>query len=130
MKLVRYIWAFPTTSIGLLVAAMALISNGHLRVIDGVIEVYGGLASFLLKNCVPIKGGADAMTLGHVVVGRSMRSLEQTRKHERAHVRQCEQWGPAFIPAYLACGLIEMLRGNDAYHDNYFERKAVQEEAL
>lgn len=130
MKLVRYIWAFPTTSIGLLMVALALVSKGRLRIVDGVIEVYGGLVSFLLKHCVPLKGGAEAMTLGHVVLGRSQRSLERTRKHERVHVRQCEQWGPAFLFAYFASGIVALLTGKDAYQDNYFERKAIEGERL
>lgn len=130
MKLVRYIWAFPTTAIGLLFVALALASKGRLRIVDGVIEVHGGLVSFLLKRCVPLKGGAEAMTLGHVVLGRSQQSLELTRKHERIHVRQCEQWGPAFIPAYFASGIVALLTGKDAYHGNYFERLAVEGETL
>jgi hypothetical protein len=127
VKLARYIWALPTTSVGLLLVALALASRGKLRLIDGVIEAHGGLVTLLLKHCVPISGGAEAMTLGHVVVGRSAAALQRTRQHERVHVRQCERWGPAFIPAYLICGLLAMLRGKDAYLDNRFERQAYKE---
>jgi hypothetical protein len=39
------------------------------------------------------------MTLDHVVIARDRYSLESTRDHERVHVRQCEVWGPLFVPA-------------------------------
>jgi hypothetical protein len=45
------------------------------------------------------------MTLDHVVIARDRDSLESTRDHERVHVRQCEVWGPLFVPAYLAASL-------------------------
>jgi hypothetical protein len=114
----------------LLLVALALLSNGRLRVVDGVIEVHGGLVAFMLRRCVPVKGGVEAMTLGHVVLGRNERALELTRKHERVHVRQCEQWGPIFLPAYFAGALVAILTGKDAYNGNYFERKAVEGETL
>jgi len=107
---------------------MTVVGKGRFRVVDGAIEVHGSLLDWLLRKCVPLKGGAEAMTLGHVIVGRSERSLEMTRRHERVHVRQCELWGPAFIPAYVASGIIQMVLGRDAYRDNYFERKAREGE--
>ena len=64
------------------------------------------------------------MTLGHVVLGRDRASLERSRGHERVHVRQCERWGPLFLPAYGMASLIVKLRGGDAYRDNPFEREA------
>jgi hypothetical protein len=124
VKPLRYIWAFPTTALGLLPAAAALLTGGQWRIVDGVLEVHGGLLDWLLRACVPIRGGAQAMTLGHVIIGRNERSLDVTRRHERAHVRQCEQWGPAFVPAYLASSFVLMLRGKNAYWDNHFEREA------
>jgi hypothetical protein len=92
--------------------------------VDGVLEVWGGALSFLLSRCVPIRGGALAMTLGHVVLGRSEQAMEITRAHERVHVRQCERWGPFFIPAYFLAGLIVIFRGGHGYRNNWFEREA------
>ena len=129
LKPFRYIWAFPTTALGLLLAAGALAGKGRLRVVDGVLEAHGSLLDWLLRNCTPLKGGAEAITLGHVVLGRSEQSLEITRRHERVHVRQCEQWGPAFVPAYLASALVQLAAGRDGYRDNYFERQAREGEA-
>ena len=68
------------------------------------------------------------MTLGHVVIGRDQQSLDVSRKHERAHVRQCERWGPLFIPAYLGCSLVLLLCRRDAYHENPFEIEAYAAE--
>ena len=127
MRLLHYIWALPNTLLGLLFVPTVIITRGRMEVVDGVLEIHGGLISFFLRYCVPIRGGAYAMTLGHVVLGRDSRSLSATRRHERAHVRQCEVWGPAFIPAYLAAGLWGIVRGRGAYKGNYFERKATEQ---
>lgn len=70
---------------------------------------------------------ASAMTLGHVILGRDPWCLDFCREHEQAHVRQVEQWGPAFLPAYLACSVWEWChrhQGRHYYFDNYFERDA------
>ena len=64
------------------------------------------------------------MTLGHVIIGRDLRSLESCREHERVHVRQVERWGFAFIPAYLAASVLAWLRGEHYYLDNWFEKDA------
>ncbi|HEY7120075.1 MAG TPA: hypothetical protein VH475_26040 [Tepidisphaeraceae bacterium] len=121
-----YLWTSPTTAVGLLVTFPTLLTGGKARWHDGVLEVYGGFASFFLRRLVPLPGGASAMTLGHVVIARDPDAHTRTRAHERIHVRQCERWGPFFIPAYLQTSLILKLRGKDAYHDNFFEREAYE----
>jgi hypothetical protein len=123
-----YLWAFPTTFLGLLLAVAALITGGKARFVDGVLEVWGGAADFYLRKIVGIflSGGASAMTLGHVVLGRDLELLDVTRAHERIHVRQCERWGPLFIPVYLLSSLIALARGRRAYEDNWFEKEAFE----
>jgi hypothetical protein len=64
------------------------------------------------------------MTLGHVVLGRDEDALDLSRDHERVHVRQCEQWGPFFVPAYFTGAFLAWWRGGNAYRDNPFEREA------
>ena len=130
ITLLRYIWALPNTLLGLLFVPIVLVTGGRMEVVEGVLELHGGTISFFLRHCVPIRGGACAMTLGHIVLGRDERSLSATRRHERAHVRQCEVWGPAFIPAYLAAGLWGLARGDGAYEGNYFERAAMEREKV
>jgi hypothetical protein len=126
MPSLKYLWALPNTLLGLLLVPPTLLSGGRAAVVDGVLEVHGALVAALLRYAIPLPGGAAAMTLGHVVIARDRQVLEATRTHERVHVRQCERWGPAFIPAYLVAGAWAWLRGDDAYHGNYFEREAYR----
>jgi hypothetical protein len=122
---VVYLWVLPTTSLGLLFLPLALVSrDGGARVVDGVLELHGAAVSWFLRHCTLLRGGASAMTLGHVVLGRDERLLELTRDHERVHVRQCERWGPLFIPVYLLASVWVKLRGGRPYEDNPFEREA------
>ena len=125
MQLLRYVWASPATGLGLLAVALALPSGGRVQVVSGVLEVYGGFVTWFLTHGMPwMPRGASAMTLGHVVLGRDRELLDLTRDHERVHVRQCERWGPLFIPAYLLASVIVWARGRRAYEDNPFEREA------
>ena len=121
-----YLWTAPTTLLGLWLWPLARMSGGGARVVDGVLEIHGGLVRWLLVHCTLLKGGARAMTLGHVVLGVDRVALEATRAHERIHVRQAERWGPLFVPAYLLASLIQFLRGRNAYRDNPFEREAFE----
>jgi hypothetical protein len=125
-RLLTYLWTFPTTVVGLLFAPLALLSGGRMRIVQGVLEIHGPLVAFFLRRCVPIPGGASAMTLGHVVIGRDQQCLDASREHEHVHVRQCERWGPLFIPAYLLASLLVKLRGGDGYMENPFEREAYE----
>jgi hypothetical protein len=122
-QLLRYLWASPTTLIGIALAAASL-RRGHVAIVDGVIEAHSPFLNRALGSLTPLARGADAMTLGHVVIGRDARALEFTRAHERIHVRQYESWGPLFVPAYLLAGIWAFLRGGHPYFDNRFERQA------
>jgi hypothetical protein len=94
--------------------------------VGGVLELHSPFISWVLRRCVPLPDGAAAMTLGHVVLGRDPQALARTRTHERVHVRQCERWGPGFIPAYLLASLWGMVTRTGAYHGNWFEREAFE----
>ena len=65
-----------------------------------------------------------AITLGHVILGRTAAALDIARDHEWVHVGQYERWGPFFLPAYAVASLWAWLRGRDPYRDNRFEREA------
>lgn len=119
----RYCWAFPATVLGLALAALAL-RGGRIHVVDGVVEAHGPWLQWVLTTCVPLRGGAAAITLGHVVVGQNERAIELTRPHERVHVRQYERWGPLFLLAYPIASLYATLCGGHYYFDNAFEREA------
>lgn len=128
-RVLAYLWAAPTTVLGLVFVPLAWLTRGRVRAVDGVLEIHGGGAAWFLRRCVPLPGGAQAMALGHVVLGRTAACLERTRCHERVHVRQAERWGPLFIPAYLLAGAGAFVRGGDPYRDNRFEREAYEAEA-
>lgn len=121
-----YVWASPTTALGLVFTAATLASGGRARLVDGVLEACGGVSEFYLRRVVGLvlRGGASAMTLGHVVIARDLDLLDATRSHERVHVRQCERWGPLFVPVYLLASLWAWLRGRRPYEDNFLEREA------
>ena len=122
-RIVRYLWAAPTTAIGAMVV-LAGLHRATLRVVDGVLEAHGPTIAWMLRNLTLMPGGAAALTLGHVVIGLDAASLESTRVHERVHVRQCEAWGPLFVPAYLAASIVAAARGGNFYYDNRFEAEA------
>ena len=92
---------------------------------DGILELHGRGLGAVLRRLPAGPGGAAAATLGHVVAGRDQRCLDACRAHEAVHVRQCERWGPLFVPAYLSACLWALLSGRDPYRDNVFEREAV-----
>ena len=123
MRAWSLIWASPNTLLGLVLLPLAWPGGGRVRRVAGVLEASGGALAWLLAR-LPVPGGAAAMTLGHVVLGRDEGCLERTRVHERAHVRQAERWGPLFLPAYGLASLWAWVRGGHAYLDNAFERAA------
>jgi hypothetical protein len=108
----RYLWAAPCSAVGLL----ALLP---LRLRGAAVRWRGGIVEATLRR--PARLPFDAITLGHVVIATSPRAMRRWRAHERAHVRQCERWGPLFFPAYLLAGAWQWLRGRSAYRDNPFE---------
>jgi hypothetical protein len=46
VQLLRYLWAFPATGVGL----VFVLAAWRARVVDGVIEVQGGLVSAFLRR--------------------------------------------------------------------------------
>jgi hypothetical protein len=123
--IIRYVWTSPTTALGLVLVLIGL-WRAQVRVVDGVVEAHGPALAWLLAHFTLMPGGPVALTLGHVVIARNSWSLESTRAHERVHVRQCEVWGPLFVPAYLSASLSAALRGGNLYFDNWFEIEAFQ----
>jgi drug/metabolite transporter (DMT)-like permease len=123
LRILRLLWALPNTILGLVLGILAL-PGGSARIRRGTVEISGPALGWLLRHLVPIAGGARAMTLGHVVLGRDSECLEECGDHERVHVAQYERWGPLFLPAYALSSLLAMLRGDDPYIGNRFEREA------
>ena len=124
LRVAVYLWALPVTFLGLLIVLMARNSGGVQQQVDGVLEAAGGWPARVLLHGFPFSGPVAAITLGHVVVGVSLDALEQTRVHERVHVRQFERWGVLMVLLYPLAGVIAALRGGNPYIDNVFEREA------
>ncbi len=120
-KLPVWMWALPWTLLGLAVGLVAMAGGGRGRSVAGVIEFYGGAIPWLFAR---LPARPSAMTLGHVLLGRTPAALDVARDHELVHVRQYERWGPIFVPAYLLCSAVLWFNGKDAYRDNPFEREA------
>jgi hypothetical protein len=124
LQIARYAWVAPCTVVGLVLAVFALLIGGAARIRSGAIEV----AFFLDERELRILFGA--ITLGHVILGRSPQMLDALRSHEQEHVRQYERWGLLFFLAYPASSLYQLLRGRDPYWFNYFEVQCRERCAL
>ncbi len=127
LTVLAILWASPWTLLGLTFGLLGLATGGHAQRVGRVIEFHGGILPRLL-GCAPFVAGAAAITFGHTILGRTLYDLEFCRNHELVHVRQYERWGPFFIPAYLLCSVVLMLRRKHAYWDNPFEREAYDQE--
>lgn len=124
-QIAAYIWAGPNTLLGLAAGLVMLVFGAAARRIQGAIEFSGGAIGLLLSSPLqPFR--FQAVTFGHVILGTSAAALAGAREHEQVHVRQYEQWGPFFLPAYLASSVWQLVIGGHVYHDNYFERQAVE----
>jgi hypothetical protein len=114
----RVAWASPNTLIGLALGLLLLPLGARMRRVGGTLEIAA------LRQAPRRRWPFAAITLGHVILGSHAQELERLRTHERVHVRQCERWGPLFLPAYLLAGVWQCLRGRRAYWDNPFEVEA------
>jgi hypothetical protein len=73
-SVIRYVWAAPTTALGV-VMVLAGLCRAQVHVVDGVVEAHGAALAWLLSHLTLIPGGAAALTLGHVVIARDSWSL-------------------------------------------------------
>lgn len=122
-NLLRYLWPAPWTALGLACALAARAAGARWSRHGDTLEVTGGrllMAWTRLPGCSRF----GAITLGHVILAVDAPTTNALRAHERVHVRQYEVWGLLFVPAYLAAGAWQWLRGRDAHRDNPFEQAA------
>ena len=122
-RIMAYAWAAPNTLLGLALGLIMLCLGGQLRLVAGVAEFHGGWLGRIVARA-PKSVGFGAMTLGHTIVGIDQPTLCVLRAHEHAHVRQYEQWGLFFLPAYLLSSLWQVINGRNAYASTFFERQA------
>ena len=127
-KLIAYAWALPNTALGLAFGLVMFALGGKARIVDGVVEFYGGwVGRFFSYRLHRFCFGA--ITLGHVILGTCHKALVALRAHEHVHVKQYERWGLFFLLAYAVSSLWEISRGRNGYRNNYFERQAYSLEA-
>lgn len=108
------LWAAPLTLVGL---AFALVAGARPSYDDDlgclVATVIGGPSRRALALV-----GADANTIGQVVLARPERPSAALLAHEAVHVRQAERLGPLLLPVYA---VLSAARG---YRRNPLERAA------
>jgi hypothetical protein len=116
-----YLWVAPVTLFGLVLALIAYWLGASVKRRFGVLEVAGNSRTPLLHS---ISNQFDAITLGHVIMGRNHGTLTRWRSHEHVHVRQYERWGVLFPMLYVLASFKALLTGKRFYWDNVFEVEA------
>ncbi len=122
------IWALPNTILGLCLGLVGVAFGGEVQMRQGVVEFYGPGVAWLMQRLLPNGAFAAAVTIGHVILGRTLETLERCRSHEFVHVRQYERWGPLFLPVYFGCYMYLRIRRFDPYLDHPFEIEAFAKE--
>jgi len=123
LQILKWLWVSPWSFVGAVIGLISCVTGGGGCRKGCTWEFHGGLAKWLLER-TPI--GAIAMTVGHVILGRTQAALDLAREHELVHVRQYEAWGPLFVPVYFLRSGIVWWQGGDVYRDNPFEREAFE----
>ena len=86
-----------------------------------MLEVAGNTRTPILRS---ISSRFEAITIGHVILGRNHGTLTHYRSHEHVHVRQYERWGVLFPVLYVLASFKALLTGQRFYRDNVFEVEA------
>ena len=120
-RLIAYLWAAPVTLLGLLAGLLAYLLGATVKRRHGVIEIAGNSRTPVLRS---ISRQFEAITLGHVIVGRNHGTLTRWRSHEHVHVRQYERWGVLMPLLYLLASVRAWAEGKHFYWDNVFEVEA------
>ena len=121
MRALKMLWTLPNTLIGLL---LGFLSFAWPRWDERGALVFESDRGFRKLHS---KANYIAITLGNAIVTDPNPS-EKTMRHEFAHVRQYETWGPFFALAYVFYWVKLWLERKDPYGDNPFEREAEEAE--
>jgi hypothetical protein len=124
LQYLLYLWVAPVSLCGLPLALLAKWTGGGFALHTGVLEIWGGKVGVWLDNGIPFFSSVNAFTLGHVVIGVSPTHLNNSRVHERVHVRQFERWGIVFPLVYALAGWQAKHQGGHPYWDNPYEIEA------
>lgn len=123
---IAYLWVAPVTLFGLVLALIAYWLGASVKRRFGVLEVAGNTRTPILRS---ISSRFEAITLGHVILGRNHGTLTRYRGHEHVHVRQYERWGILFPVLYVLASFKALLTGKRFYWDNVFEVEARKAES-
>jgi hypothetical protein len=118
---IAYLWVAPVTLFGLVLALIAYCLGASVKRRFGVLEVAGNTRTPIPRS---ISSRFEAITLGHVILGRNHGTLTRYRSHEHVHVRQYERWGVMFPVLYVLASFKALLTGKRFYWDNVFEVEA------
>jgi hypothetical protein len=121
IPLLAYLWVAPASLLGLLLGAVAYFLGASVKRRFGVLEVAGNSRTPVLRS---ISRHFEAITLGHVIVGRNHGTLARWRSHEHVHIRQYERWGILMPVLYLLASVRAWMGGKHFYWDNVFEVEA------
>ena len=116
-----YLWVAPVTLFGLFVALIAYWLGASVKRRFGVLEVAGNTRTPILRS---ISSRFEAITIGHVILGRNHGTLTRCRSHEHVHVRQYERWGVLLPVLYVLASFKALLTGQRFYWDNVFKVEA------
>ena len=118
---ITYLWVAPASLLGLLLGGGAYFLGASVKRRNGVIEIAGNSRTPLLRK---LSSHFEAITLGHVILGRNHGTLTRWRSHEHVHVRQYERWGVLMPVLYLLASVHAWATGKHFYWDNVFEIEA------
>jgi hypothetical protein len=124
LLVVGWIWALPTSLIGLLIAACTGARPYRWR--------QAGVWQWIGHGPVWdkfTKDGFGAITFGTITIFSDALKDDATMiRHERAHTIQAFGLGVLFLPAYLLMGAMEWAAGRDGYRADPLEVDAYTEE--
>lgn len=123
---IGYVWALPTTLIGLVLAFGGLAIPYAFR---------RGALIFRAGDVGPWRWWANAgwagITFGGVIIVRDWWFFSHDgplMDHELRHFAQARLFGPLFLPLYGLGALYAWLKGGDIHDDNPFEQDATRAE--
>lgn len=121
MRALRMLWTLPNTLIGLV---LGFLSFAWPRWDERGALVFESEQGFRKLHS---KRGYAAITFGNAIITNPNPGVRLMR-HELAHVRQYEKWGPFYVLVYGFYWLKLSLEGKDGYWDNPFEQEAREAE--
>lgn len=121
MQALGMVWTLPNTLVGLVLGLLSFAWPWWHKCGALVFESDRGFRKLHSKR------GYVAITFGHVIITEPTPD-ERLMRHEFAHVRQYEKWGPFYMLAYGFFWLKLSLEGKDGYRDNPFEKEAREAE--